>query len=167
MGPTQGATRITLPRLISAGGVVLRIGGSNGLEVVLCGRHRDTAWFLPKGTPRDGESLSATATREVAEETGLDVRVISPIGAIEYRLRDGDRWREKTVLFFLMEATGGNVARHDHEYNQVRWVPLDDAETMLSFDNYRDILRKAVIEFKRAHALRLRTATRARPERTT
>lgn len=94
MDGTPEATH--LPRLISAGGVVLREVDTDVFEVVLC-RHRDGAWFVPKGTPREGESLGATAVREVAEETGLDVRVVSPIGAIDYQLRDGDRWRETTV----------------------------------------------------------------------
>lgn len=43
--------------------------------VLLVRRARDGAddWVLPGGTPRPGESMTACASREVREETGLDV----------------------------------------------------------------------------------------------
>jgi ADP-ribose pyrophosphatase YjhB (NUDIX family) len=45
---------------------------------------RSVTWTLPKGTPTADESVEQTALREVAEETGLEVRIIAPVGPIEY-----------------------------------------------------------------------------------
>jgi 8-oxo-dGTP pyrophosphatase MutT (NUDIX family) len=100
-------------------------------------------WTLPKGTPDPGESVEETALREVAEETGLEVRIVEPLPSIEYAfVQDGTRIH-KTVHYFLMEPTGGDLSRHDHEFERVRWVPFDEAAGILSFATERDLVAVA------------------------
>lgn len=107
-------------------------------------RSRDAVtWTLPKGTPDPGESTEQTALREVAEETGLEVRIVEPLPSIEYAfVKDGTRIR-KTVHYFLMEPVGGDLSRHDHEFEAVRWVPFDEATNLLSFQTERDLVAAA------------------------
>ena len=107
-------------------------------------RGRDgVTWTLPKGTPDPGESTEETALREVGEETGLEVRIVEPLPSIEYVfVQDGTRIR-KTVHYFLMEPTGGDLSRHDHEFVTVRWVPFDEAAGLLSFQTERDLVAEA------------------------
>ena len=107
-------------------------------------RSRDAVtWTLPKGTPDPGESVEETALREVAEETGLEVRIVEPLPSIEYAfVQDGTRIH-KTVHYFLMEPTGGDLSRHDHEFERVRWVPFDEAASILSFATERDLVAVA------------------------
>jgi len=107
-------------------------------------RGRDSVtWTLPKGTPEPGETTEQTALREVAEETGLEVRIVEPLPSIEYAFaQDGTRIR-KTVHYFLMEQTGGDLSRHDAEFERVRWVPFDEAGTLLSFATERELVATA------------------------
>ncbi len=107
-------------------------------------RGRDSVtWTLPKGTPDAGESVEETALREVGEETGLEVRIIEPLPSIEYAfVQDGTRI-QKTVHYFLMEQTGGDLSRHDHEFERVRWVFFDEAPALLSFATERDLVAAA------------------------
>ena len=128
---------------VAAGGVVMR-ENEGAREVVLAGRHSDGSWVFPKGTPDRREAIEDTALREVEEETGLTVRIVRPIGTTDYWFAAPGERVHKLVHFFLMAATGGDVARHDHEYDEVRWVPVDDARRLLSFDTYRDILDRAL-----------------------
>ena len=102
-------------------------------------------WVLPKGTPNGEEPIEECAMREVREETGLDVRIVRPIGEIEYWFALPRRRVHKIVHFFLMEALGGDTSRHDHEYEEVRWVHVDDARRMLTFDTYREMLERALV----------------------
>jgi 8-oxo-dGTP pyrophosphatase MutT (NUDIX family) len=134
----------------AAGGVVLR-GAGEDAEVVLTGRTRDGTWVLPKGTPDADESVEETALREVREETGLDVSIIGPIGVTDYWFAVPGERVHKFVHFFLMRAVGGDLSRHDHEYDDVRWVPARDARPMLSYETYREILDRA-LEAARAAA---------------
>ena len=101
-------------------------------------------WSLPKGTPDDGETPQQTALREVREETGLLVRILDEVGDIHYRFSRDGRRIDKTVRYFLMEATGGDLGDHDHEFEEVRWFGLGEAETMLSFPTERRILARAM-----------------------
>jgi 8-oxo-dGTP pyrophosphatase MutT (NUDIX family) len=130
---------------VSAGGIVYR-KGPEGIEVVLCGRTGDNVWGLPKGTPEPGESLEETAIREVSEETGLDVRIERKVGTITYwfaRVEEGVRFH-KTVHHYLMQPVGGDVANHDHEYDVVQWFAAEQALKTLTYENERNILRKAL-----------------------
>jgi 8-oxo-dGTP pyrophosphatase MutT (NUDIX family) len=116
-------------------------------EICLGMRRRERSgmtWVLPKGTPSEGETAEETALREVAEETGLTVRITSRIGAIEYFFtQDGVRIH-KTVHFYLMEPTGGSLDQHDHEFEDVRWIPLEEARTLLTFPTERQIVEQAL-----------------------
>ena len=142
--PTTRARRFTRVRdATAAGGVVVR-GTGDHLEVVLAGRDSDRTWVFPKGTPDDGETVEETALREVREETGLEVEIVRPIGQIEYWFAVPGRRVHKVVHFFLMRAVGGDVSRHDHEYDEVRWVMVDEARRLLSYDTYRDMLERAL-----------------------
>ena len=129
----------------SAGGVVIRFEGSVPMFVAGCRRReRDSrTWTLPKGTPNEGETVEQTALREVAEETGLQVRISAPLDSIEYWFVLSGTRIHKTVHYFLMEPTGGDLADHDHEFEEVRWVRFDDAPTLLTFDTERALVAKA------------------------
>ncbi len=107
------------------------------------GDRRRGTWTLPKGTPDPGETIEETAVREVEEETGLRVRIVEPLSAISYSfVQDGVRI-EKTVHYWLMEPTGGDLAQHDHEFERVRWVTFDDARNLLTFDSERSLVAMA------------------------
>jgi 8-oxo-dGTP pyrophosphatase MutT (NUDIX family) len=133
-------------RAVSCGGIVVRQGNS-GPELVLGCRRRDDrsrAWSLPKGTPDGDESIEQTALREVTEETGLDVHIVTPVGPVEYYFMQHGKRIHKIVHYFLMEATGGDLERHDHEFEEVRWVPLKEARTLMSYTTERDIVEQAL-----------------------
>jgi 8-oxo-dGTP pyrophosphatase MutT (NUDIX family) len=104
-------------------------------------RARDSVtWTLPKGTPDPGETIEETALREVGEETGLEVRIVEPLSAIEYDfVQDGTRIH-KTVHYYLMEAVGGDLAHHDAEFERVRWVAFDEADALLTFATERELV---------------------------
>jgi 8-oxo-dGTP pyrophosphatase MutT (NUDIX family) len=132
-------------RVFSAGGVVFRNDDSTR-EVLLCGRSADKLWCLPKGTPERGESLEQTAMREVREETGVEVEPEGVVGDIRYwfsRPQDGVRYY-KTVRHYLFRPVGGDPSLHDHEFDDVRWFPVQDALKLLTYRNENRILRQAL-----------------------
>ncbi len=130
----------------SAGGIVIRFdGGAPQLVVGRRRRDRDgVTWTLPKGTPIPGETREQTAIREVTEETGLNVEIVRPFDSINYAFVQGRTRIHKTVHYYLMAPTGGDLARHDHEFDEVRWIRFDDASTLLTFETERALVARAV-----------------------
>ena len=140
-----GVARLKQAVATSAGGIVIRfVDGAPQLVVGKRKRSRDgETWTLPKGTPNPPETTEETALREVGEETGLEVRITAPLDSIEYWFVLGGTRIHKTVHYFLMEPTGGDLARHDHEFEDVRWVRFDEADSVLTFETERALVAKA------------------------
>jgi 8-oxo-dGTP pyrophosphatase MutT (NUDIX family) len=138
----RGTTLRTV-RDVSSGGVITRVEGSS-LELVLVGRARPERWSIPKGTPIPGETLEETAIREVREETGLNVRILEPIGDITYWFSTRGVRHHKTVYFYLLEALGGNVEDHDWENDFVEWLSENEALRRMSFASEVNIVERAI-----------------------
>jgi 8-oxo-dGTP pyrophosphatase MutT (NUDIX family) len=130
----------------SAGGIVVSANRERpALVVGMRRRGRDSVtWTLPKGTPDIGETIEETALREVAEETGLEVRILERLSSIEYDFVQSGTRIHKTVHYFLMAQVGGDLSRHDHEFERVRWVPFDEAGGLLSFPTERELVAATV-----------------------
>ena len=137
--------RLRAAAATSAGGIVVRAErDGRSLVVGMRRRDRDTVtWTLPKGTPDPGETIEQTALREVAEETGLEVRIVEPLPSIDYTFVQAGTRIHKTVHYFLMEPVGGDLSRHDHEFERVRWIAFDDAPNLLTFPTERALVATA------------------------
>lgn len=115
----------------AAGGVVVRDG-----RVLVVHRTRYDDWSLPKGKLQEGETWEAAAAREIAEETGLRVAVEEPLGSTRYEVDEGP----KEIRWFRMTASG--EARAQNEVDEVRWVPLDEARELLSYERDVELLSR-------------------------
>jgi len=142
--PTQ--TKVETLDQISAGGVAFRWADSEP-EMVIVSVKPKLRWRLPKGIVDPGESPEVTAVREVKEEGGVETERLGLIETIEYwyrSVKNGKPVRfHKFVHFYLLEYRGGDVANHDHEVEEARWVSFDEAVDMLEFKSEREVAEKA------------------------
>lgn len=129
-------------RATSAGGVVHRTEAGRA-EIVLVRRREPPLWALPKGTPDSGETLAETAVRETREETGLQVEIEEPISSVTYFFVRGRTRFHKTVHFSLMRPVGGRLEDHDHEFDEVRWIQIDEALELMTHATERAVVLRA------------------------
>lgn len=145
---------------VSAGGVVVR-GEGDAAEVVLISVGPQRRWQLPKGLVEPGEPPEQTAAREVREEAGVEADLVAPIDVIEYwyvATRGGEKVRyHKRVHFFLFRYRSGDVADHDHEVNEARWVPAGEAPALLAFANERRVVERGLAMWPTAAKKRRRS----------
>lgn len=97
-------------------------------------------WTFPKGKLEPTESLEACARREVWEETGYHCRLGRYLGATDYVDRRG---RPKTVAYWLMDVVAGEFAPSD-EVDALRWVDVEVAGRLLSYERDRELLGTVV-----------------------
>jgi 8-oxo-dGTP pyrophosphatase MutT (NUDIX family) len=109
---------------------------------------KDNVWALPKGLIGRGESAADTAVREVAEETGVEGRLLEKLGDVRYVYT----WRGervfKIVSFFLLRYSRGRLGElppdYRHEIAETRWLALDDAPRLLAYKGEREMAEKAL-----------------------
>jgi len=114
-------------------------------------RGRDKVWALPKGRIDEGETAAETAVREVREETGVEGRLVEKLGDIRYvytaSWKGGERIF-KVVSFFLLRAGRGRIDAIDEamrvEVAEARWLPLAEAQQLLSYGGEREMAAKAL-----------------------
>ena len=91
------------------------------LKRSLGSRHFAGTWEWPGGKPDKGESFDEAVLREVAEETGLEIKLTGVAGAYYFEMD------QRHVAVLCMEAVpiGGNLCLSD-EHEGSAWVPLDE-----------------------------------------
>ena len=135
----------------SAGAVVLR----KGPQVLLVHRPRYDDWSFPKGKLDPDEHQLTAAVREVAEETGVDVRLGPPLSPQAYEIGDGNK-RLKRVHYWVGRAVGDDdvsTYRPNNEIDDVRWVDVDKAHDQLTYAHDVETLDEALGYRKKTYPL--------------
>ena len=123
----------------AAGAVVTRKGG----DVLLVHRPKYDDWAFPKGKVDAGEHPVAAATREVAEETGLHVRLGPALSVQRYPLGQG---RTKVVSYWTARVLGDDDVTGyppNAEIDEVAWLSRAEAYERLTYDHDRATLAES------------------------
>ncbi len=126
----------------SAGVVVFRKENSQNLFLLL--HYESGHWGFPKGHIEKGESIKQTATRETEEETGItDLDFKKDFKEwIKYFYRREEEKYFKIVTYLLAETNQKEV-KISHEHVDYKWLTFKQALNQLTFDNTKQILKKA------------------------
>jgi 8-oxo-dGTP pyrophosphatase MutT (NUDIX family) len=154
----------------SAGGVVFRKTGDR--HEFLIGEHSGYhKWVLAKGLVERGESALEAAIREVAEEVGVEAKIVdlTPIKTIEYYYfadleekmgidaKGGESERRvgkyqeeggaktrihKQVIFYLMEMEK-DLGSAGWEMSERKWVSFEEGMKLLAFETEREVFEAA------------------------
>lgn len=105
---------------------------------VLIIRQNNGDWGFPKGHVDGNETDMETAIREVKEETNLDVEIIKEKKySMEYYINDNIL---KEVVLFLAYPKNLELNPQQSEIMDIRWVNVDKAFDLLTFDNSKKAL---------------------------
>jgi len=107
-------------------------------------RAKKDYWDFPKGHIEKGENIKDTVKREVFEETGLEDLKILP--DFKETIKYFFSFRGKNVLkfvTFLLAETREKEVQISPEHQGYEWLPFENAMERLTFDNAKEILKKA------------------------
>lgn len=139
------------PDVVAAGAVVFR--KDNGGEVLLVHRPKYDDWAWPKGKQDPGEHVTATAVREVLEETGVEIRLDRPLRRQVYEISGG---RSKSVHYWVGRVLGDpDVSGYavNQEIDDVAWVGVQKARDLLTYADDVDLLEELLEAPKRTTPL--------------
>lgn len=107
--------------LVGVGGVVIRDG--RALLIRRGTPPLEGEWSVPGGTLEVGETLLEGVRRELAEETGIEVRVLDLIEVFERIFPDGERRPRYhfVILDYLCEMVSGE-ARAGSDVTEIAWA---------------------------------------------
>ncbi len=148
MNDKKFSAKLSTVEQISAGGAAFRLAADGAVEIAVISAKPSLRWQLPKGLIDAGETEQIAALREVREEAGIECELLEKIETVEYWYV-GDNWSKgrvrfhKLVHFFLLRYVAGDVADHDHEVGEARWVKIEDAIEMLAFKSEKEVVEKA------------------------
>jgi len=104
-------------------------------------------WGLPGGRMDPGETIEQTIVREVKEETGLDVTIVSKVGEyVEKGVKDNVEY-EYYPTCFVVKSVGGETKKQDSEIQEIKLFNLNQLPKPLAFvheEMIKDYVKKGV-----------------------
>jgi putative (di)nucleoside polyphosphate hydrolase len=150
-----------LPYRQNVGLMVLNEAGD-----VFVGQRKDNnvaAWQMPQGGIDEGEDAQVAALRELEEETGITLGLVTVVavsdGWISYDLPHNlvpklwkGRYRGQEQKWFLLRFHGSdsqvNIQTEHPEFSKWRWLKTDElVDNIVPFK--RDVYVKVIEEFKK------------------
>jgi 8-oxo-dGTP pyrophosphatase MutT (NUDIX family) len=124
----------------SCGAIVYRKYHGN-LQILLIKHVNSGHWSFPKGHVENGETEDETARREIMEETNVDVIIDTTFReTVSYSPKKDTC---KVVVYFLARAKSFSYIPKLDEISEVKWVDIDLARNILTYDNDKSIVTKA------------------------
>ncbi len=97
---------------------------------------------IPKGHVENGETEEETATREIREETNLEVELDSCFRhTVSYSPAPGI---QKEVVFFIARAVSEKLINQECEVSALEWLPYEEALAAMTYDTDRETLSEAM-----------------------
>jgi 8-oxo-dGTP diphosphatase len=123
-----------------------------GAEILLIKRGnppRQGQWSLPGGRLEWGETLAAGALRELSEETSVSAEILGLVDVVDgiFTSRtSGDTTRHYLLIDYAARWLSGEPVAGD-DAAEARFVSLDDAMSLVEWDETRRVIREAVERF--------------------
>ncbi len=124
----------------SCGAVVFRKYHGN-TELLLIKHTMGGHWAFPKGHVEGAETEIETALREIKEETGIDVDLDPSFREVVSYSPKRDVMKD--VIYFLGKAKNFDYVPQKEEVAQIKWVEINLAHSLLSYDNDKQLVTKA------------------------
>ena len=114
-------------------------------DKVLVVKQTSGFYGFPKGHVEIGETEKETAIREVKEETGLDIKIISDKRYTQsYIVKENVH---KDVVFFIAKLENNNEKRQVEEIEEILWIDINEVENILTYDSLKELWKGAKKDF--------------------
>jgi 8-oxo-dGTP diphosphatase len=92
-------------------------------------------WALPGGRVDPGETVEQTIVREVKEETGLTVEIMSKVGEYHEQGVQGGVEYDYYPACFLVKTIDGETKKQESEIEEIKLFSLNEIPEALAFEH--------------------------------
>lgn len=127
---------------VGVGVVILDRAPDGAVSVVLIKRGkppRKGQWSIPGGKQEFGETVRDAARREVQEETGLDVEILTLVDVLDLMTPEA----HFTLVDFVARPVSGAL-KAGSDAADARWVPLQDLPALKLWEETERIINASV-----------------------
>ena len=131
-----------------AGGVVFKD------DKVLILKNEKKEWVLPKGKIKEDGLSTETAINRVEYETGVDAKIVSPVGDTAYEFYSITREQPvcNKITWYIMESEDENYEiNRDEGFLEGGFYPIEEAIEMITYSQDKSLVSlsyKKYLEFK-------------------
>ncbi len=118
---------------------------STGLQILLVQHKHGHYWSFPKGHAEGAEEPLDAASRELKEETGLEIdELLSEETLTEhYTFKRDGQTIEKSVTYYIAYVSGA-FELHKDEICDASWLSIQDAANIITYDEAKLLFAKAL-----------------------
>jgi 8-oxo-dGTP diphosphatase len=111
-------------------------------------------WSLPGGLVETGERLEAAIEREVAEETGLQVRALYLAEVFQRIMRDAEGRAEYHYVLadYVCRAPRGVEPEAGDDAGNVAWVRVSELGGLLLTEGTKEVVERVYADYKRRNS---------------
>jgi ADP-ribose pyrophosphatase YjhB (NUDIX family) len=125
-------------RVIRQVGAIAFKPGATPMVLLVRAKNNPSQWIFPKGHIEGRETEEDASARELLEEAGINGKPVRRAGEREFQRAD----KKYTVVYFLCTyistENGGEPGRTP------RWCSIEEALSLLTFSDTRELLESAV-----------------------
>ena len=123
--------------IMQAGAIVFRFKNDRPYVLIVNAKKNPEHRIFPKGHLEEGETGEQAARRELLEEAGVGGKVLRFIAERSFEMNDSTYKVAYYLLRYDSTEGAGEPGRNPS------WYPVDEALSMLSFPDTRELLRSA------------------------
>ncbi|MBI5913188.1 NUDIX domain-containing protein [Candidatus Azambacteria bacterium] len=99
-------------------------------------------WELPSGKREALELSEESLAREVKEESGLDIKIISPFSMFDYQIEKPDEIRDSTQINFLVIPINNPEVILSSEHQAFVWIGVDEIDRYDITEDTKKVIKK-------------------------
>ncbi|NTW30886.1 MAG: NUDIX hydrolase [Candidatus Moranbacteria bacterium] len=115
------------------------------LHLPLNEEFKTEVWMLPGGRLEFDDRPEEGLLREVREETGLDIEIVTPVHTARWGIEDPPKYS----VYYLCRAIGEADVRMSGEHTEARWIGFDSLDEVSWLnDTFKSAVERAACHIR-------------------